>query len=196
MAGESPGRRPLELADVPAPGAAGPARRHAVLAYLSELAHALGVGYAECGRADAEVIVETAAWIVLRGFGLDTSSESVPYVAGWGEASDLEAIRRHAETVDRIARRLERALGVAEHDESTAEPDDDAHDGRSAPPAARGRGGRPPRAHTARRPRSFDEVLRLVEPSEVMAIVAERRRMQSLAEFQEQMRPEEWRLTT
>lgn len=78
---------------------------------IHELAHAVGVPtYKEHGRADAEVIVETAAVIVCGSIGLDTSDESVPYIAGWGEANDVQAIRRYAETVDTIARTLESAV--------------------------------------------------------------------------------------
>jgi hypothetical protein len=40
---------------------------------------------------------------------LDTSSESIPYIAGSGGANDVQAIRRYAETVDTIARTLENA---------------------------------------------------------------------------------------
>jgi antirestriction protein ArdC len=76
---------------------------------VHELAHAHGVGYADYGREDAEVVVETAAFVVCGALGLDTSGESVPYVAGWAEDGDLDAIRRHAETVDRIAGELEQA---------------------------------------------------------------------------------------
>jgi antirestriction protein ArdC len=50
---------------------------------IHELAHAVGVPtYKEHGRADAEVIVETAAVIVCGAIGLDTSGESIPYIAG------------------------------------------------------------------------------------------------------------------
>jgi antirestriction protein ArdC len=66
--------------------------------------------YKEHGRADAEVIVETAAVIVCGAIGLDTSGESIPYIAGWGERNDVEAIRHYAETVDTIARTLESAV--------------------------------------------------------------------------------------
>ncbi len=78
---------------------------------IHELAHAVGVPtYKEHGRADAEVVVETAAVIVCRSIGLDTSGEGIPYIAGWGEANDVAAIRRYAETVDTIARTLESAV--------------------------------------------------------------------------------------
>lgn len=82
-----------------------------VRTFIHELAHAVGVPtYKEHGRADAEVIVETAAVIVCGSIGLDTSGESIPYIAGWGEDNDVEAIRRYAETVDTIARTLENAV--------------------------------------------------------------------------------------
>jgi antirestriction protein ArdC len=76
---------------------------------VHELAHAHGVSYKEYSRGEAEVIVETAATIVCGSLGLDTSGESIPYIAGWGEDGDLEAIRKHAETVDTIARSIEQA---------------------------------------------------------------------------------------
>ena len=79
---------------------------------VHELAHALGVGYAEYGREVAEVIVETATVVVCGALGLDTSGESIPYITGWGE-QDLDAIRRHAEKVDEIARALETVCEVS-----------------------------------------------------------------------------------
>jgi antirestriction protein ArdC len=79
---------------------------------VHELAHAHGVLYSDYPRADAEVIVETAAYIVCGALGLDTSGESVPYIAGWGEANDVAAIRKHAETVDGIAASIEQACGL------------------------------------------------------------------------------------
>jgi antirestriction protein ArdC len=77
---------------------------------VHELAHAVGVPtYREHGREAAETIVETAATIVCGSIGLDTSGESIPYIASWAEAGDLEAIGVYAETVDTIASELERA---------------------------------------------------------------------------------------
>jgi hypothetical protein len=77
---------------------------------VHELAHALGIGYREHGRGRAEVIVDTVTAVVCGSVGLDTSGSSVPYVAGWGEDGDLDAIRACAETIDGIARRIEDAL--------------------------------------------------------------------------------------
>jgi antirestriction protein ArdC len=78
---------------------------------VHELAHALGIGYAEFGREVAEVITETCTVVVCGALGLDTSGESIPYIASWAE-QDLDAIKRHAEKVDQIARELEAACGL------------------------------------------------------------------------------------
>jgi antirestriction protein ArdC len=74
---------------------------------VHEIAHALGVGYGEYGRRRAEVLVDTVTYVVCGSVGLDTSVSSVPYVAGWGESGELDAIRGYAETIDKIARRIE-----------------------------------------------------------------------------------------
>jgi hypothetical protein len=77
---------------------------------VHEIAHALGVGYAEYGRRRAEVLVDTVTFVVCGSVGLDTSGSTVPYVAGWGEDGELDAIRGYAETIDKLARRIEDAL--------------------------------------------------------------------------------------
>ncbi len=87
---------------------------------VHEIAHALGVGYSEYGRRRAEVLVDTVTFIVCGAVGLDTSGSSIPYVAGWGESGELEAIRSYAETIDKIARRIEGAL-VVDASESTGD---------------------------------------------------------------------------
>jgi hypothetical protein len=80
---------------------------------IHELAHALGVGYQDYGREAAEVIVETVTFIVCSGIGLDTSGDSVPYVAGWGEQDSAEAIKKFAGVVHTIARKIEDAIEEA-----------------------------------------------------------------------------------
>jgi hypothetical protein len=77
---------------------------------VHELAHALGVTYESHSRPGAEVIVDTATFVVCAGVGLDTGGESIPYVAGWGETGSLDAVRAAAETIDAIARRIEAAI--------------------------------------------------------------------------------------
>ena len=80
---------------------------------VHELAHALGVGHREHGRRRAEVIVDTVTYVACGSLGLDTSGSSVPYVAGWGEDGELEAIRGSAQTIDEIARRIEDSVRPA-----------------------------------------------------------------------------------
>jgi N-terminal domain of anti-restriction factor ArdC len=81
---------------------------------VHEIAHALGVGYGDYGRRRAEVLVDTVTFIVCGAVGLDTSGSSVPYVAGWGESGELDAIRGYAETIDKLARRIEDAALAGE----------------------------------------------------------------------------------
>jgi hypothetical protein len=89
----------------------GPANRE-VRTLVHELAHALGLGYAQYGRERAEVLVDSVTYCVLGAAGLDVGGESIPYVAGWGEDGALDAIREYAHTIDQIARRLEDAIGA------------------------------------------------------------------------------------
>ncbi len=73
---------------------------------VHELAHALGIGYTEHGRNRAEVLVESVTYIVCGAIGLDTSGESIPYVAGWDD-DDLQSLETFAQLVDDTARRIE-----------------------------------------------------------------------------------------
>jgi hypothetical protein len=87
------------------------APRNAQLRILvHETVHAMGVGYAEHGRARAEVIVDTVTYLACSSIGLDVSGESIPYVAGWGQDGALEAVSAFARTIDQHARRLEDVL--------------------------------------------------------------------------------------
>jgi N-terminal domain of anti-restriction factor ArdC len=119
----------VEMRELPEHGPGGwcdPKRRQIVVANGSanqqvrtlthELAHAHGLGYAQYGREQAEVLVDCVTYCVLGSVGLDVGGESVPYVAGWGEDGALDAIREYAQTIDTIARRIEDAL------EPTPEP--------------------------------------------------------------------------
>ncbi len=47
---------------------------------------------------------------MLGAVGLDTSGETVPYVAGWGETGALQAVTEFAQLIDTLARRVEDAL--------------------------------------------------------------------------------------
>lgn len=77
---------------------------------VHEIAHAHGIGYADRGRARAEVMVDCVTHIVCAQLGLDTSGETIPYVAGWGEDGALDAIQADAQTIDEVARQIENAL--------------------------------------------------------------------------------------
>lgn len=73
---------------------------------VHELAHALGIGCQEHGRHRAEVLVESVTFIVCGAIGLDTSGESIPYVAGWDD-DNLDSLEAFAQLVDDTARKLE-----------------------------------------------------------------------------------------
>ncbi|MGH3026092.1 MAG: ArdC-like ssDNA-binding domain-containing protein, partial [Gaiellaceae bacterium] len=81
---------------------------------VHELAHALGIGYREYGRHQAEVIVDTVTFIVCAGAGLDVGGESIPYVAGWGENGALDAVTKFAGVIDTIVRQLENVIAATE----------------------------------------------------------------------------------
>lgn len=85
-----------------------------VATLVHELAHAHGIDYQRFGRAEAELIVESVGCIVCAGAGLDTSGESVPYLAGWNPDQAAERIQLLAGTIDEIARAIERALDTNE----------------------------------------------------------------------------------
>lgn len=87
---------------------------------VHELAHALGVGYEQFGRARAEVIADTVTFVVCGSVGLEVGGESIAYVAGWGEDGALEAVIEFAETIDQLARRLEAALADPSADAEAA----------------------------------------------------------------------------
>lgn len=87
---------------------------------VHEITHALGVDYSKYSRAQAEVIVDTTTLIVLSGVALDTSGETIPYVAGWGENGALDAVTEFASLIDTLARQIERAIHAAIPDESSS----------------------------------------------------------------------------
>jgi antirestriction protein ArdC len=84
-----------------------------VATLVHELAHAHGIDYKKFSRAEAELIVESVACIVCGSVGLDTTSESVPYLAGWTHQHGAERITVLATTIDEVARAIERAVDGA-----------------------------------------------------------------------------------
>ena len=66
------------------------------------------------GFASEELVAESAAFGVCGFLGLDTSGNSIPYLAVWAQSIDPGTFGRIAALVDRLARRLEDALGPGE----------------------------------------------------------------------------------
>jgi antirestriction protein ArdC len=82
----------------------------AVRVLIHDTVHALGVTYRTHGRAEAEVITEATTQIVCASVGLDTSGDTIPDIASWATGDALTSVRTAAETIDRIASKLETAL--------------------------------------------------------------------------------------
>ncbi len=84
-----------------------------VRALIHECVHALGVDYRHYPLDRAEVIADTVAFVVAAGAGLAADTASVPYLASWGANGEIEAVSEFAQTIDRLARHIEReALGL------------------------------------------------------------------------------------
>jgi len=91
---------------------AGQAVNGQVRTLVHELVHALGVTYESHRRPEAEVIVDTATLVILAGAGLDTSGETIPYIAGWGDTDALEVVTEQAALIDRLARTVDEAIAT------------------------------------------------------------------------------------
>ncbi len=88
---------------------------------IHECAHGLGIDYQRYSRAQAEVMVDTVTLLAASSVGLAVDGETIAYVSGWGEDGALEAVTEFAETIDRVARRIEDVL-LAASDQEPAEP--------------------------------------------------------------------------
>ena len=62
-----------------------------------EAAHHVAAHHGNLDRRDAETVAESAAFVLLHHFGLDTSGYTFPYVAGWAE--DKAVLRRNLEAI-------------------------------------------------------------------------------------------------
>ncbi len=82
---------------------------------VHELAHALlrlegheddpALSYAE-----EELVVESVAYTVCGGLGVDTAGFAIPYLASWAQSAEPATIEQTAGLIDRLARRIEHAL--------------------------------------------------------------------------------------
>jgi antirestriction protein ArdC len=94
-----------------------------------ELAHALvrhdrQDGDPQLEYAAEELVAESVAHLAVSFLGLDTSAAAVPYLATWAESAPMDTFEQIAGLVDRLARRLEQALGAdttSAHDDEAAE---------------------------------------------------------------------------
>ena len=68
----------------------------------------------QLGYAEEELVAESVAHLAVSFVGLDSSASAVPYLAGWAESAAADTFEKIAELVDRLARRLENALGADE----------------------------------------------------------------------------------
>ena len=59
-------------------------------------------------------MVDTVTLVAASAVGLAVDGETIPYVSGWGEDGALDAVTEFAETIDRVARRIEDVLLVAD----------------------------------------------------------------------------------
>ena len=69
-----------------------------------EAAHVVAEHRGDTSREDAETVAESAAFVVLHHYGIDTSSYTFAYVAGW--AQQRQVVRRNLEAIQRTAHAL------------------------------------------------------------------------------------------
>jgi hypothetical protein len=84
-----------------------------LVALIHELAHALVAedpGAPELDYAQGELIAESVAFCCCQTIGLDSSANSIPYLASWAEQASLEALEQTAQLTARLATRIESAL--------------------------------------------------------------------------------------
>jgi hypothetical protein len=88
---------------------------------IHELAHALvrltrTETDQELDYAQEELAVESVAFCCCQTVGLDTSANSIPYLASWAESASLDVLEQTAALTGRLADRIEHALlGTDEH---------------------------------------------------------------------------------
>jgi hypothetical protein len=89
---------------------------HQVKTLIHELAQALihrtDPDGPELSYAEEEIVVESIAFSVVGGLGIDTSGYSIPYLTSWSQdEGDMEIVEACAELIDHHAKRIETAIG-------------------------------------------------------------------------------------
>ncbi len=100
------GQRQIRIAERLAPNGR-------LVALIHELAHALVAvddQAPELDYAEGELIAESVAWTCCQTVGLDSSANSIPYLASWAEQASLDVLERAAALTGRLADRIEQAL--------------------------------------------------------------------------------------
>jgi hypothetical protein len=93
---------------------------------IHELAHALVAVDPDAPKLDyaqGELVAESVSFCCSQTVGLNTSANSIPYLASWAEKASLAVLEQTAAMTDRIAGRIEGALLA---DASTPQPSDQA----------------------------------------------------------------------
>lgn len=93
-----------------------------MVALIHELAHALVAvdeQAPELDYAEGELIAESVAWTCGQTVGLDSSANSIPYLASWAEHASLEVLERAAALTGQLADRIEGALTEDDQDQDS-----------------------------------------------------------------------------
>ena len=93
-----------------------------LVALIHELAHALVAVDEQAPTldyAEGELIAESVAWTCGQTVGLDSSANSIPYLASWSEQASLDVLERAAALTGRLADRIEHALLENDPDEDS-----------------------------------------------------------------------------
>lgn len=80
---------------------------------IHELAHALVAEHPDApklGYAQGELIAESIAFCCAQTVGLDTSTNSIPYLASWAQNTSLAVLEQTAAMTGRLSDRIEAAL--------------------------------------------------------------------------------------
>jgi antirestriction protein ArdC len=99
---------------------------HQVKTLIHELAHTLihltDADGPELSYAEEEIVVESIAFSVVGGLGIDTSGYSIPYLTSWSQDdADIEIVETCTELIDHHAKRIENAIGDPPNPTATSE---------------------------------------------------------------------------
>jgi hypothetical protein len=89
---------------------------------IHELIHRTDSNAPELSYAEEEIVVESIAFSVAGGLGIDTSGYSIPYLTCCSQDdADIEIVEACAELIDHHAKRIENAIGDPPNPTATSE---------------------------------------------------------------------------